>query len=289
MKALYFDCFSGISGDMALASLIDLGADLSYIEEHLKQLPVDPFEIRVETVMKRGIAAKKLRLYIKGDHQHHGHRRAAEIFDMIDKSELPPRVKRRSRAIFHVIALAEGKIHGIDPGDVHFHEVGAMDSILDIIGVCLALENLDIGEILASPVPTGYGKVRMAHGMYPIPAPATAELLTGIPLADLTVEGELITPTGAGILKALVNEFGPLRSLTMERIGYGAGERDFDHPNVLRAILVQKQHASLSQVDGERIDVQRTGEISATEEFAVAAPIPDHSGENGGSHQDIRD
>jgi len=280
MKALYLDCFSGISGDMALAALIDLGADLSYIEEHLRRLPVDPFEMRVETVVKRGIAAKKLRLRIGGDHehhQHHGHRRAAEILAMIDGSGLPPRVKQRSRAIFHAIALAEGKIHGKNPDDVHFHEVGAMDSILDIIGVCLALENLDIDEIYASPVPTGRGFVRMAHGLYPIPAPATAELLTGIPLADLDVTGELTTPTGAGILKVLVKQFGPLRSLTIERIGYGAGEKDFAHPNVLRAMLVQKWDPSRSQGGEGRNDGRRMADISSTDKHRVADSVGTHA------------
>jgi uncharacterized protein (TIGR00299 family) protein len=161
---------------------------------------------------------------------------------MIEQSDLPPRVKSRSQAIFQVIAEAEGKIHGIPSSEVHFHEVGGMDSIIDVIGVCLALEQLGIEQIFASEVPTGSGKVRMAHGLYPIPAPATAELLVGIPLAELKVEGELTTPTGAGILKALVSQFKPIGAFTMEKIGYGAGEKDFDHPNVLRAILVKEEN-----------------------------------------------
>ena len=173
---------------------------------------------------------------------------------MIAHSQLPPRVKERSRAIFQAIAEAEGKIHGIDPQDVHFHEVGAMDSILDTIGVCLALESLSIDEIHASPVPTGRGKIHMAHGLYPIPAPATAELLTGIPLADLDAEGELTTPTGAGILKALVSKYYNLGSVTIERIGYGAGDKDFSHPNVLRALLTEKHDraGSLTETAGNR-------------------------------------
>ena len=242
MKTLYLDCISGISGDMTLAALIDLGADLSYIEKHLRELPIDSFEMWTETVVKRGIAARKLRLRVEEpcEDRHHHHRRAADILAMIDRSGLPPRVKRRSRAIFRAIAEVEGKIHGTGPEEVHFHEVGAMDSILDIIGVCLALESLAIDEVYASPVPAGYGKVRMAHGLYPVPAPATAELLAGVPLSDWNAEGELTTPTGAAILKTLVKGFGPLRSMTIERIGYGAGERDFDHPNVLRAMLVRK-------------------------------------------------
>ncbi|MGA9173798.1 MAG: nickel pincer cofactor biosynthesis protein LarC [Thermoactinomyces sp.] len=246
MSTLYLDCISGIAGDMTLAALIDLGADLGFIEKHLKTLPVDPFSIRVEQVIKQGISAKKLCLHFDHQHHHthihshhHAHRHAADILDMIERSELPPCVKRRSRLIFEVIAEAEGKIHGISPDQVHFHEVGAMDSIIDIIGTCLALENLRIEKIYASAVPVGSGKVRMAHGLYPIPAPATAELLTGIPLAELNVNGELTTPTGAGILKALVNEFKPIGAFTIEKIGYGAGEKDFEHPNVLRALIVK--------------------------------------------------
>lgn len=173
------------------------------------------------------------------DHDHHHeHRHASEILAIIEGSTLPERVKQRSMAIFQAIAEAEGKIHGIDPSRVQFHEVGAMDSIIDTIGVCLALESLQIDEIYASPVATGQGYARMAHGLYPIPAPATLELLKGIPLAELSARGELTTPTGAGILKALVKEFKPIfPTMTVDRIGYGAGKKDFDHPNVLRAIL----------------------------------------------------
>jgi uncharacterized protein (TIGR00299 family) protein len=173
------------------------------------------------------------------------------ILEMIRESELPERVKSRSSAIFERIAEAEGKIHGIDPADVHFHEVGAMDSILDTIGICLAMESLQVEQIFASAVPTGYGKVKMAHGLYPIPAPATAELLKGIPLAKSPAEGELTTPTGAGVLKALAVRFGPLENFTVEEIGYGAGTKDFAHPNVVRVLLGQ---AEVSQ-DRETIHV----------------------------------
>lgn len=169
--------------------------------------------------------------------RHPGHRRAAAILSMIDGSALPPRVKQRSRAVFDALARAEGKIHGIDPAEVHFHEVGAMDSIIDIIGVCLALESLDIDRIIASPVAVGSGKKQMAHGCYPIPAPATAELLLGIPLADFPVEGELTTPTGAAFLKSLAGEYRTLPAVTVGAIGYGAGKKRFDHPNVLRVMI----------------------------------------------------
>ncbi|XEC93565.1 nickel pincer cofactor biosynthesis protein LarC [Paenibacillus tarimensis] len=184
--------------------------------------------------------------HVHGDHEHenhahghrHDHRKAADIIAGIERSELPLRVKSRSILVFRAIAEAEGKIHGLPPEEVHFHEVGAMDSIIDIIGICLALENLDIDSISASPVPTGSGKAKMAHGLYPIPAPATAELLCGIPLVRLYVTGELTTPTGAGILRALSARFGPLPEGIIDRIGYGAGTKDFDHPNVLRCFVM---------------------------------------------------
>lgn len=166
---------------------------------------------------------------------------------MIESSSLPARVKERSLSIFRLIAEAEGKIHGMDPADVHFHEVGAMDSILDVIGVCLALESLDAGHIVVSPVPTGTGKLRMAHGLYPIPAPATAELLRGVPLSAFTAKGELTTPTGAGIVKALASGFGPMPAGTIDRIGYGAGTKNFEHPNVLRAVLYEPERAEAAR------------------------------------------
>lgn len=247
MTTLYLDCSFGISGDMTLAALIDLGADLDYIVQYLKQLPLDPFDLSVTTVNKRGVSAKKLRIQFgavhhhEGEHEHHHeHRRAREILDMIGHSGLPERVKLRSQAVFHAIAQAEAKIHGVDVDSVHFHEVGAMDSILDIIGVCLALESLDVDEVWASPVPTGKGMVMIAHGRYPIPAPATAELLRGIPLSDLDAEGELTTPTGAGFLAVLVRGFTPMLGFRIDEIGYGAGDKEFEHPNVLRALLVTR-------------------------------------------------
>ncbi|GEN33251.1 hypothetical protein ADA01nite_07110 [Aneurinibacillus danicus] len=294
MRTLYLDCVSGISGDMLLAALVDLGADLEYVKRELMKLPVDEFDLWVETVDKRGIAAKKLHIRLpqtaahhhthahdhahshdpdhshshehhhahSHDHHHdgiyehlHEHRKAAEIMEMIRESDLPERVKSRSLCIFEAIALAEGKIHGIDPMEVHFHEVGAMDSIIDTIGICLALEDLDVDKIQASPVPTGYGKLKMAHGLYPIPAPATAELLKGIPLAPSHSHGELTTPTGAGILKALVTRFGPLENITVEQIGYGAGTKNFEVPNVIRVLLGQTNEPG-------------TGKVSVGEELA---------------------
>ncbi|MHA6480338.1 nickel pincer cofactor biosynthesis protein LarC [Paenibacillus sp. strain BS8-2] len=190
-------------------------------------------------------------------HSHdHEHRKASDILAMIRQSEMPARVKERCLAIFEVIAVAEAKIHGMDPADVHFHEVGAMDSIVDIIGVCLALESLGVDQIIVSPVPVGHGRIRIAHGVYPIPAPATAEILTGVPLSAFTAQGELTTPTGAGIAKALAASYGPTPGGVIDRIGYGAGTKDMEHPNVIRAVLYRDSESDLG--DDEQIVVLET-------------------------------
>ncbi|HHQ7379319.1 TPA: nickel pincer cofactor biosynthesis protein LarC, partial [Staphylococcus aureus] len=194
---------------------------------------------------KQGIQATSLSIDFEPAHHH---RKAQDIFIMIRESTLPDRVKERSIKVFDVIAHAEAKIHGMSVEDVHFHEVGAMDSIIDIIGSCLALEDLDIDTLLSSPIPTGHGKITIAHGIYPVPAPATAEILKGIPLAAFDVASELTTPTGAGFIKALVSEVGPLPSVTMNNIGYGCGTKDFDFPNILRAVQFSKKEATPSQV-----------------------------------------
>ncbi|WP_110707928.1 nickel pincer cofactor biosynthesis protein LarC [Salinicola sp. CR57] len=256
MKTLHIDCTFGIAGDMLLAALVDLGADLDQIAVALRRLPIDPFALETRPVDRCGIRARLLRIALEPeghdhshghghhdhDHEHaHGHRRAGDILAMVADADLPPRVGRRATAIFTAIAEAEGRIHGIDPAEVHLHEVGAMDSIIDILGVCLALEALDIETITATPVPVGYGVVSMAHGRFPIPAPATLELLKGVPLSPFEpdVAGELTTPTGAAFLATLVESFHPAPAGTPVEIGYGAGNRDFPHPNVLRVISLE--------------------------------------------------
>ncbi|GAK00131.1 LOW QUALITY PROTEIN: hypothetical protein JCM19055_3203 [Geomicrobium sp. JCM 19055] len=220
-----------------LSALVDAGANEETIISQLNTLPIDHFHMSFDNVVKMGIASKYLQLDIHDhghahDHNHshehghdHVHRTAKDIFHLIEQSELSARVKERSIAVFTAIAHAEGTIHGMNLDDVHFHEVGAMDSIIDIIGICIALEDLNIDQIISSPVPTGSGKLHMAHGLYPIPAPATTELLKGIPLAPLEAKGELTTPTGAGILKALASSFGQVPEGIISAIGYGAGKK----------------------------------------------------------------
>lgn len=244
-NAIYLDCHAGIAGDMLLSALVDLGADINYIEKHLNDLPLNKFKLNFSSQNKQGIQATSLSIDFEPAHHH---RKAQEIFIMIRESTLPDRVKERSIKVFDVIAHAEAKIHGMSVEDVHFHEVGAMDSIIDIIGSCLALEDLDIDTLLSSPIPTGHGKINIAHGIYPVPAPATAEILKGIPLAAFDVASELTTPTGAGFIKALVSEVGPLPSVTMNDIGYGCGTKDFDFPNILRAVQFSKKESTPSQV-----------------------------------------
>lgn len=240
-NALYLDCHAGIAGDMLLSALVDLGADPKIIESELKQLPIDDFALHFQKKVKQGINAMTLNIDF---HEHHHHRKASDIFKLIDDSQLSERVKQRSKAIFNTIAHAEAKIHGMTIEDVHFHEVGAMDSIIDIIGGCIALEQLGIDTLYCSPIPTGNGKINIAHGIYPIPAPATAEILKNIPLAEFDVQSELTTPTGAAFAKSLVTQFGPFPSATMQEIGYGAANKDFDFPNVLRVIQFQDNQQS---------------------------------------------
>ncbi|MCG1197414.1 nickel pincer cofactor biosynthesis protein LarC [Staphylococcus epidermidis] len=232
-KALYLDCHAGIAGDMLLSALVDLGAHPEDIESELKKLPLDQFKLHFQKRVKQGIHAMTLNIDVK-ESNHHRH--VNDIFKMIDDSTLPERVKYRSKKIFEIIGQAEAKIHGMSFEEVHFHEVGAMDSIIDIIGGCIALEQLWINTLYCSAIPTGHGKIHIAHGIYPIPAPATAEILKGIPIAHFDVQSELTTPTGAAFAKGLVSSFGPFPSATIQHIGYGAGSKDFNFPNILRVI-----------------------------------------------------
>jgi len=247
MKVLYFDCFSGISGDMSLAALIDAGADRDYIEQELKKLPIEPFQLEYGKVTKKGVTALKLNVVIDPNSQMIQHRHYSDIIQMIDQSDLPLKAKEKAIKVFHKIGEAEAKIHNIPLEKVHFHEVGAVDSIVDIIGVALALENLKIEQIYTSPIPLGSGQIKIDHGIYPIPTPATLEILKGIPIRSCTIQSEMTTPTGAGIVAALGSDFTGYPSMTIERIGYGAGTKDFDdRPNVLRAIIGSIEELNLT-------------------------------------------
>lgn len=244
MRILYFDCFSGISGDMTLGALVDAGADKHAIEAGLAKLALDPFTIQWNHVVKRGISATKAD--VVPDNKSHGHRHYSDIVKMIEQADLEKSVKETSLAIFQKIGEAEAKIHNISLEKVHFHEVGAVDSIVDVVGTAIALHQLAVDRIIASPVPLGSGTVRCDHGLYPVPAPATLEMMKGLPVAPTKHSVELTTPTGAGIIAGTVQQFSRgLPSMIVEEIGYGAGTRDLeDQPNVLR-VVIGKSKSSL--------------------------------------------
>lgn len=235
MRILYVDCFAGISGDMTLGALIDAGADLNYVESELNKIDIEPFTLRWETVNKQGITA--LKAHVDTTPSHH-HRTYTDIVSLIKQAGFHDKVTEISLAIFKKIGEAESKIHQQPLEKVHFHEVGAVDSIVDTVGVALALHSLAIDRIDSAPVPLGSGEVRCDHGLYPVPAPATLEIMKGLPIAQSDLRSELTTPTGAGIIASLVSNFGTLPHMTVESIGYGAGTRNLpERPNVLRIII----------------------------------------------------
>lgn len=239
MRIVYLDCFSGISGDMTLAALVDAGADAAYVEQELAKLGAEPFTLEWKRVVKRGISALKMDVHPDPNHPPTHHRHYADIVRMIHGAGLSARATALALAIFEKIGVAEGKIHGIPLDRVHFHEVGAIDSIADVVGVALALDSLDVERVYASPVPLGSGTVNCDHGIYPVPAPATLEMMKGLPIAPTPYQMEMTTPTGAGIIAGVVNEFSKgLPPMIVESIGYGAGTRDLpNQPNVLRAVV----------------------------------------------------
>ena len=235
MKTAYFDCASGISGDMTLGALVDAGVDLHAIQAGIHSLGLPNCKVTAEEVKKNGFRATQIII----DHPpEHAHRHLMDITRMIDAGKLTERQKQTAKNIFVRLGKAEAKVHGTTLDKVHFHEVGAVDSIADIVGVAIGWDLLGVEQIYASPIPTGTGTIQIAHGRCSLPAPATAELLKGIPLAESAVEAELTTPTGAAIIAELVDVFGPLPGMSIETIGCGAGQRDLpDQPNLLRLMI----------------------------------------------------
>jgi len=232
-KILYFDCFSGISGDMAVAALLDLGIDAGDFHEELKKLDFHEYEIDIRETIKNGIRSKQFIVNCRED--HHGHRNLVDIYAIIDASSLGEGTRALSRKIFFLLAEAEATVHGTGIDEVHFHEIGAVDSIVDIVSFAICFHLLRPDRVLSSPVNLGSGFVRCAHGLLPVPAPAVAELARGIPVYySATPPRELATPTGMAILKAVCHEFLPLPEIIPERVGYGAGQRECELPNVLR-------------------------------------------------------
>ena len=234
MRICYLDCASGISGDMTLGALIDAGADLAAIQTGIDSLGLPSCKLVTADVKKRGFRATQLTV----EHEpEHAHRHLHHITAMIGRSTLTPQARELATAIFTRLGEAEAKVHGTAIQRVHFHEVGAVDSIADIVGAAIAFDLLGIERVISSPIPTGTGFVTIAHGRCAIPAPATAELLRGVPLSDFAVDGELTTPTAAAIVSTLAKHFGPVPAMIVDSIGYGAGQKDFEHPNLLRILV----------------------------------------------------
>lgn len=224
-RVAWFHAFSGIAGDMALGACIDAGADVDEIRSILDRLPVDGWTLEVEDVLRGGIAASHAVVHVT---ESSVVRTAEHINGLIEEARLPERVRERALATFHRLAEVEGRLHRRPPSQVHFHEVGGVDAIVDVVGTCAALEILGVDVVHAGPVATGVGMTRSAHGMIPVPAPAVVELLRNAPIAHVDVPHELTTPTGAALLSALVERWGPLPAMTVEASGYGAGTRDLD-------------------------------------------------------------
>lgn len=278
MRTLYYDCFCGISGDMNLGAMVDLGVDPEYLAAELKKLPMaKEFEVIIKKAVKKGIEGTKVDVVMtkapaahhdhhhghdhshghshghthehSHEHKHHSHephshephehRNLAVIEGLINGSDLSEGVKALSLKIFMEVAKAEAKVHGKPIEEVHFHEVGAVDSIVDIVGAAICFEALKIDKVMSSSVQLGGGFVKCDHGMMPVPAPATAEILKGVPVKIGLVSSEMTTPTGAAILKALVSEYSDQMTMNIMKIGYGLGTREHEFPNVLRAMILE--------------------------------------------------
>lgn len=265
MKIAYLDCFSGISGDMTLGALVDAGLDFNLLQRDLAGLALDDYELYEEKVVKNGITGTKVHvLALEG----YVHRHLGDIKAILQRSALPEEVKEKSIQVFTRLAEAEAKIHGTTVDQIHFHEVGAVDAIVDIVGAVIGFWRLGIEKVYASPVHTGTGFVKAAHGVMPVPAPATLELLRGVPVYAKDIQQELVTPTGAAILTTFCRDFGPMPELKVERVGYGAGEKNLEIPNLLRLTLgeqiieVEKPENSIARQDGIREGQALTVEVN---------------------------
>ena len=249
MTVLYFDCFSGAAGDMILGSLIDAGVPIEEVRRALGSLAIEPDVVWTERVSRAGVTATKF--CVKGEdagEHSHPHRHLSGVYKLIDGSALTDDGKSRAKELFERLGRAEAEIHGTTMEKVHLHEVGALDSIIDIVGSVFALEYLGAQEIVSSPLNVGSGTVRAAHGLYPVPAPATMRLLEGTPIYAGQQEAELVTPTGALLVSSYAKQYGPVPAMRVRRIGYGAGTRDFkDTPNVLRVLVGDSDRTASAQ------------------------------------------
>jgi pyridinium-3,5-bisthiocarboxylic acid mononucleotide nickel chelatase len=241
MRTAYFDCFSGASGDMILGALIDAGLSPRRLREELKRLQIPAVHLRVRKVLKRGISGTQV--IVEGS-ERRSHRNLKEVLQIVRRSRVETEVKEKSEEVFKRIASVEAKIHQIPEEEVHFHELGGLDSVVDIVGSVWGIRALGIDKIHVSKVNVGGGFVKCEHGILPVPAPATLSLMEGKPIYSSGVERELLTPTGAALLTTLGSEFGSMPGIHVERIGYGAGRDDLPHPNLLRLIVGTSESTS---------------------------------------------
>src|SRR5277367_4149141 len=244
MKLAYFDCFSGISGDMTLGALVDAGCAVEHLRSELRGLQVNGWELTAEKVWKNGMSATYVKVVTEDQSKH---RSLSAILEILEKSQLEPGVRARAGAIFRKLGEAEARVHDVPLEKIHFHEVGAVDAIVDIVGACVGFQHLGIEKFACSPLNVGGGTARMAHGVLPVPAPATAALLKGKPTYSNGVQRELVTPTGAAIVATLCDSFGPQPAMTVYSIGYGAGTAGLENqPNVLRIMIGEAAEKSVA-------------------------------------------
>jgi len=251
MRILYYDCFAGISGDMNLGALIDLGVDSDYLIAELQRLNIEGFHLEIQKDIRRGISGTKATVVIENQ-ENEKHRHLRHVEELINQSTLSENVKTMSLKIFDLIAVAEGKVHNISKEHVHFHEVGALDSIADIVGAAICLDYLKVDKVISSPIQLGGGMVKCAHGIMPVPAPATTEIVRNVPVRTGLVQHEATTPTGAAILVATVDEFTDQIDFKIQKTGYGIGQRDVSEvPNVLRVFLSENDKTDESTTHEE--------------------------------------
>ena len=271
-RVAWFHCFSGIAGDMALGSLLDAGADIEEVRKLLLQVPIGGWELETEPATRGGVGATHVRVHARetGIVRTHAH-----IVGLIEEGRLPDRVRDRALRVFALLAEAEGRIHRRHPSQVHFHEVGGVDAVVDVVGTCAALEVLAIDQVHCSPVATGIGMIRSAHGALPNPAPAVVELLRGAPSSGRDINAELTTPTGAAIVASLATRWGPMPRMTIESMGFGAGTREFpDLPNLVQAVVGELDVAGNAPEHGQPVVLLEVNVDDATGEtlaHAVAA------------------
>ncbi|MDI6840911.1 MAG: nickel pincer cofactor biosynthesis protein LarC [bacterium] len=237
----YFDCFSGISGDMILGSLVDAGFSLIELKKELKKLLIPGYRIESKRAPRNGILGTQVKIIVSSSYKAEKvHRKLEDIISLINRSGLGNDIKSKSKEIFSRIAIVEAKIHNKQVEDIHFHEVGAVDSIIDVIGALIGIKYLGIEKVYSSPLNLGTGFVKCSHGILPVPAPATAELIKGIPIYSTGINSELVTPTGAAIITSLAEKFGEMPLMRVEKVGYGIGGKELRIPNMLRVFIGNK-------------------------------------------------